>query len=285
VIVGCERLRGVRPRRAKTCPQAASGSLFSRSSSAPRAAAAPAHAPARACAPQHWERLRDQREHLAQQLRPRGMPIPGPYPRAIHDSQHAPSLAVQDPQITQPGRKHHSRAVVILEDRFQGVGWGDGRGRPGRFVWVAWVLSVLRCAWIVGLVENSGLCARGVPGLGWARGWAAGCGRAGGCGGGAACWRPALLSGPGGRGWLIGGQLGAAGPGRPSGVLAGADGPVQMLRRSLGLLPGLRLRPLAAGAAAFGIGHLGGCGGAGMWRAAAPADGVCEVFSSAGRRA
>ena len=60
------------------------------------------------------EHPRGLREHLIERLRPRGMPVPGPHPRIIHDSQHAPSLARQDRQITQPRQSRH--AVVVLEE-------------------------------------------------------------------------------------------------------------------------------------------------------------------------
>jgi hypothetical protein len=42
------------------------------------------------------------------------MPDPGPHPRVIHDSQHAPSLADQDGQITQPRQTTSQPAVVVL---------------------------------------------------------------------------------------------------------------------------------------------------------------------------
>ena len=42
------------------------------------------------------------------------MPVSTPDPRVIHDSQHAPSLAAQDPQITQPRRPTSQPAAVVL---------------------------------------------------------------------------------------------------------------------------------------------------------------------------
>jgi site-specific DNA recombinase len=43
------------------------------------------------------------------------MPVSIPDPRVIHDSQHAPSLAAQDPQITQPRRPTSQPAAVVLD--------------------------------------------------------------------------------------------------------------------------------------------------------------------------
>jgi hypothetical protein len=44
------------------------------------------------------------------------MRLTGQHPRLIHDTQHAPSLACQDPQITQPRRAQSQPAVVVLDE-------------------------------------------------------------------------------------------------------------------------------------------------------------------------
>ena len=44
------------------------------------------------------------------------MPVPGIYPRVLHDRQHAPTLAGRGPQITQPRRTESQPAAVVLVD-------------------------------------------------------------------------------------------------------------------------------------------------------------------------
>jgi hypothetical protein len=53
-------------------------------------------------------------EQLIERLRPRGMRLTGQHPHLIHDSQHAPSLAGRERQITQPRRATSQPAVVVL---------------------------------------------------------------------------------------------------------------------------------------------------------------------------
>ena len=63
------------------------------------------------------------------------MPGIGSHPRLIHDSQHAPSLARRDRQITQTRRSRP--AVVVL-----GTGFG-------------WILATLAVAGYTGLGRNN----------------------------------------------------------------------------------------------------------------------------------
>jgi hypothetical protein len=42
------------------------------------------------------------------------MPVSSPDPRVIHDSQHAASLAIGEPQVTQPRRTTSQATVVVL---------------------------------------------------------------------------------------------------------------------------------------------------------------------------
>jgi hypothetical protein len=61
------------------------------------------------------------------------MPVSIPDPRIIYDSQHAPSLAAQDPQITAPRRPTSQPAAVVLV----GVWQVSGTSREAlRFEWM-----------------------------------------------------------------------------------------------------------------------------------------------------
>jgi hypothetical protein len=60
------------------------------------------------------ELTRHLREHLIERLNPRGVPGISPQPHLIHETQHDPSLASQDPEITQPRRSRSQTAAVVV---------------------------------------------------------------------------------------------------------------------------------------------------------------------------